>query len=195
MCFIRNQDQAKRNKLALNTLPSALLMVLASVGASGSQIWARRGSGPRCAVAPAVACGFWVPVGWVVPEPLLSHNLCMCTRGSGWRRTPGCPWEFPVLLSSTQPHPAVFSEGPCSLVPAKFKSGARSVKMELWLLPVQVKSRTHALLWPPGSQSGARKKFQFTARPPICESPELPQSSPSPFRFHSRVACGASVCP
>ena len=133
MCFIRNQDQAKRNKIALNTLPSSLVMVLASAGASGSQIWVRRGSGPRCAcvaghvapavapvVAPAVACGFWVPVGWVVPEPLLSHNLCMCTRGSGWRRTPGCPWEFPVLLSSTQPHPAVFSEGPCSLVPAKF---------------------------------------------------------------------------
>ena len=116
------------NRLALNTLPSALLMVLASTVASGSQIWARRGSGPRCAcvaghvvpaVAPAVACGLWVPVGWVVPEPLLSHNLCMCTRGSGWGRTLGCPWEFPVLLSSTQPHPAVFSEGPCSLVPAK----------------------------------------------------------------------------
>lgn len=39
------------------------------------------------------------------------------------------------------------------------------------------------------------RRFQFTACPPICESPELPQSSPSPFRFHSRVACRASVCP
>ena len=78
MCFIRNQDQAKRNKLALNTLPSALLMVLASAGASGSQIWVRRGSGPRCAcvaghVAPAVA-----PV--VAPGPLLTR---MKSEGRG----------------------------------------------------------------------------------------------------------------
>lgn len=70
MCFIKNQDQTKMNRLALNTLPSAPLMVLASTVASGSQIWARRGSGPTCAcvaghmvpavapvVAPAVACG------------------------------------------------------------------------------------------------------------------------------------------
>ena len=54
------------NRLALNTLPSAPLMVLASAVASESQIWAHRGSDPRCAcvtshmvpaVVPAVACG------------------------------------------------------------------------------------------------------------------------------------------
>lgn len=53
-------------------------------------------------------------------------------------------------------------------------------------------SRTHALLWLPESQSGSGKKVSVHCRPPICESPELPQSSPVLFRFRSQqVACGA----
>lgn len=76
MCFIKNQDQTKMNRLALNTLPSAPLMVLASAVASGSQIWAHRGSGPRCACVAGHMSLLWpllwpvgpeCPWGWVVP--------------------------------------------------------------------------------------------------------------------------------
>lgn len=55
--------------------------------------------------------------------------------------------------------------------------------------------RSKAELMPCSGFQGHRvdlgRRFRFTAHPPICESPELPQSSPVLFRFCSQVACGA----